>query len=122
MGHNDINCNSQGTGGFSVRNHNHEFLSSTDFERDDAREFHNHRIAGVTGPAIVSGKSHVHKLDVLTDTFHDHFHKICDTTGPALYLQNGKHVHLIKGETTNNNDHDHDYYFVTLIEDPTNTP
>jgi hypothetical protein len=122
MGHNEINCNSEGTAGLRVRNHNHEFLSSTDFERDDAREFHNHRIAGVTGPAIAAGSSHVHKIDVLTDTFHNHFHRICDTTGPALYLPNGKHVHLIKGETTNNDDHDHDYYFVTLIEDPANVP
>ena len=132
MGHNVNNCNTQGTNadicntqgtsGASVRNHNHEFLSSTDFERDEARELHNHRIAGVTGPPIIAGRSHVHKIDVLTDTFHDHFHRICDTTCPALYLPSGKHVHLVKGETTNNDGHDHDYYFVTLIEDPTNIP
>jgi hypothetical protein len=105
-----------------IRNHNHEFLSSTDYERDDEGELHNHRIAGVTGPPIKHGKSHIHKINEYTDTFGDHFHAICDTTGPALYLPGGKHIHLVKGTTTIADGHDHDYYFTTLIEDPTNVP
>ena len=108
-----------------TKNHNHEFLSSTDYEKDDAGVEHNHRIAGVTGPPIKYGNSHVHKVDELTDTFDDHFHKICDTTGPALYLPGGKkHIHLLKGTTgvADDNNHDHEYFFATLIEDPTNVP
>ena len=109
-----------------VKNHNHEFLSSTDYEKDDECVEHNHRIAGVTGPPIKCGKSHVHKLSELTDTFKDHFHKVCDTTGEALYIPGGKgkHIHLIKGTTGpgDDNKHVHDYYFTTLIEDPTNVP
>jgi hypothetical protein len=66
---------------------------------------HNHRIAGVTGLPIKCGKSYIHEVVVLTDTFVDHFHKICDITGPG-----------------DNNNHTHDYYFTTLIEDPTNVP
>ena len=104
-----------------IENHNHEFLSSTDYEEDEG-VLHNHRIAGVTGPPIICGRSHVHKVEVFTDTFHDHFHKVCAITGPALALPCGKHIHLIQGETTNNDGHDHDYYFVTLIQDPTNMP
>ncbi|OOM77380.1 YmaF family protein [Clostridium puniceum] len=104
---------------YKVKNHNHEFESSTDYFEGVV---HNHRIAGVTGPPIEYGKSHVHKIAVLTDTFGDHFHKICDTTGPALFLPGGKHIHLVKGETTFDAGHDHDYYFATLIEDPTNVP
>jgi hypothetical protein len=106
----------------TIKNHNHEFLSSTDYEKDDERVIHNHRIAGTTGPAIKCGKSHVHKIKVLTDTFDDHFHGICDTTGPAIFLPGGKHIHLVKGETTCNDGHQHDFYFTTLIEDPTNVP
>lgn len=107
---------------YNVKNHNHEFLSSTDYEKDDECVEHNHRIAGVTGPPIRCGKSHVHKIAVFTDTFDDHFHKICDTTGQALYIQDGKHIHLLKGTTEEADGHDHDYYFTTLIEDPTNVP
>ena len=119
----ECNTNSvQATTGIRVRNHDHEFLSSTDYERDEARQCHNHRIAGVTGPPIICGRSHVHKVEEFTDTFNDHFHKVCVITGPALALPGGKHIHLIKGETTNNDGHDHDYYFVTLIQDPTNMP
>lgn len=107
---------------YKIKNHNHEFLSSTDYEEDDEGVEHNHRIAGVTGPPIKCGKSHVHKVDELTDTFGDHFHKICDTTGPALFLKGGKHIHLLKGTTSVADNHDHDYYFTTLIEDPSNVP
>jgi hypothetical protein len=85
---------------------------------------HNHRIAGVTCLPIKCGKSYIHEVAVLTDTFVDHFHKICDTTDPAVYLPGGKHIHLLKGTTGpgDNNNHTHDYYFTTLIEDPTNVP
>lgn len=107
---------------YKVKCHNHEFLSSTDYKKDDECVVHNHRIAGVTGPPIECGKSHVHKIAVLTDTFCDHFHKICDTTGPALFLPGGKHIHLLKGTTEEADGHVHDYYFTTLIEDPTNVP
>lgn len=119
QGTNVNNCNTQGTSGAIVRNHNHEFLSSTDY---DGEIEHNHRIAGVTGPAIRQGMSHVHKIEEYTDTFGDHYHKICDTTGPAIYISKDKHIHLIKGETTFDAGHDHDYYFTTLIEDPSNVP
>lgn len=126
MGYNYDGCDKEDKGSKwdKIFNHNHEFLSSTDYERDEEREEHNHRIAGVTGPPIKYDKSHVHKIAVYTDTFDDHFHKICDTTGPALYLKDGKHVHLLKGTTdaAEENNHTHDYYFTTLIEDPSNVP
>ncbi|WP_099716597.1 MULTISPECIES: YmaF family protein [unclassified Clostridium] len=105
-----------------IKNHNHEFLSSTDYKEDDECVIHNHRIAGVTGPPIKYGKSHIHKVNEFTDTFDDHFHGICDTTGPAIELPGGKHIHLVKGKTTVNDGHQHDYYFATLIQDPSNVP
>lgn len=124
MGNNNNNCcrYSQQGNENRVINHNHEFISSTDYAKDDDCELHNHRIAGVTGPPIRYNQSHIHRINVLTDTFDDHFHRVSDITGPALYLQNGKHIHLVKGETSRNNGHVHHYYFTTLIEDPTNVP
>jgi len=124
MACNSNNCGrySQGNNVYRVKNHNHEFVSSTDYAKDEDCEVHNHRIAGVTGPPIRYDQSHIHRINVLTDTFDDHFHRISDITGPALYLPDGKHIHLVKGETSRNDGHDHDYYFTTLIEDPTNVP
>ncbi|GAA0076133.1 YmaF family protein [Clostridium sp. CTA-5] len=118
MGYN-YDCNNDKE---KIKNHNHEFESSTDYARDDEGVLHNHRISGVTGPPIKCGDSHIHKVAVLTDTFDDHFHKICDTTSKAINLPNGKHIHLLKGETSTEDGHDHDYYFATLIQDPTNVP
>jgi hypothetical protein len=102
--------------------HNHEFQANTDYEKDDEGMEHSHRIAGVTGPSIKYGKSHVHKIAVLTDTSSDHYHEISDTTGPALYLHGKKHVHLLKSKTTYDDGHEHYYYFTTLIEDPASMP
>ena len=104
-----------------LETHNHEFLSSTDYAENCDGEVHNHRIAGVTGPAIpTKNGSHVHKIESYVDTYDGHIHKICDVTGPALKLPNGKHIHLVEGTTTRNdcNNHKHDYYFATLIENP----
>lgn len=99
------------------RGHVHEFLGSTKFA-EQGRERHNHRFAGVTCEAIRYGNSHVHKLRANTDS-RDHHHEICDTTGPAIYVGCGKHVHLVKGRTTREDGHVHEYIFATLIEDPT---
>ena len=84
--------------------HVHEYEGSTRFaERCDDK--HNHRFAGVTGEPIKYGKSHVHKLATNTD-YVDHHHKICVTTGPAIYVGNGKHVHLIEAPTEKEKNYD----------------
>lgn len=77
---------------FRIPNHNHEFATSTDYAENDECVIHNHRTAGLTGPAI--------------------------------WLINGKHIHLVKGETgrADGNNHDHDYFFTTQIQDPSNVP
>ena len=97
--------------------HVHEFEGSTMFA-EECEDRHNHRFAGVTGEAIRRGNSHVHKLATNTD-FVDHYHQICDTTGPAIDVGNGKHVHLVNGYTTCSDGHRHQYIFATLIEAPT---
>lgn len=111
----DQNCN-------RIINHNHEFLSSTDYARDDNGDIHNHRIAGVTSPPIRYRESHIHIVEVLTDTFDDHFHVIRYTTGRAINLPGGKHIHLVRGVTSRNDGHQHNFYFTTLIENPSNVP
>ena len=98
--------------------HVHEFQGSTRLACMDCT-IHNHRFAGVTEEAIPRGRSHVHRLRTNTDFFEEHFHEICDTTGPAIYVGNGKHVHFVKGRTTRRDGHTHEYNFATLIEAPT---
>lgn len=96
--------------------HTHEFLGSTKLAelQDDP---HNHRFAGVTGQAIKYGRSHVHKIRTNTDFF-DHFHEVIVTTGPAIPVGDGRHVHFVMGRTTLNDGHRHKFIFATLIEKP----
>lgn len=107
---------------YERKSHNHEFQSMTDYEKDNEGMEHTHHIAGVTGPSIRYEQSHIHRVRVYVDTSGDHYHEISDTTGPALYLNDKKHVHLIRGTTSYDDGHTHDYYFITLVEDPANVP
>lgn len=100
------------------RNHVHEYLGSTHFS-EFGFERHNHRFAGVTGPAISSGRSHIHEFFNRTDTTDRHFHNMRDFTGSAVFLENGRHIHFGEGNTTFNDGHLHRFDFATLIEDPT---
>ncbi len=100
----------------NVQTHVHEFTASTKLaEEDDDR--HNHRFAGVTSEVIPRGNSHVHSILVNTD-FLDHHHEVAITTGPAIHVGEGKHIHLIKGTTTFDDGHVHDLLFTTLIDKP----
>lgn len=97
--------------------HVHEFLGSTQLA-DYCGGIHNHRFAGVTSQAIPTGNSHVHRISINTDYFSDHFHGICIITGPAIDVGGGKHVHLVTGYTTCEENHKHRFIFTTLIENP----
>ncbi|MBP3964784.1 YmaF family protein [Paenibacillus lignilyticus] len=101
-----------------AQRHDHEFEGSTKLaEEGDDR--HNHRFAGVTGQAIKSGNSHVHEIDLTRTDFFGHFHKLKKiTTGPAIPVGNGKHVHFVMGKTTLADGHVHRFNFATLIDAP----
>ncbi len=99
--------------------HVHEFLGSVEYaECGQCR--HNHRFAGVTDEVIPCGpNSHVHMLTTRTDFCGDHFHDICEITGPAVYVGECRHVHFVCGETSKQDRHDHEFIFATLIDNPT---
>ena len=98
--------------------HVHEFLGSTKIA-EIKEDPHNHRFAGVTGEAIGEGSCHVHKIKTNTDFYENHFHMVIDTTGPAIPVGNdGRHIHYVKGMTTKEDGHCHEYIFGTLIENP----
>lgn len=99
------------------QSHVHEYLGSTRIAVEN-KEPHNHRFAGVTSEAIPSGNSHIHQLLGNSDFFRDHLHEVGATTGPAIPVGNGRHVHFVFGTTTKNDGHVHKFIFATLIENP----
>ncbi|AJD32868.1 hypothetical protein AN649_05865 [Clostridium sporogenes] len=100
----------------SCQTHVHEYLGSTTIFEEIP---HNHRFAGVTSEAIPSGNSHVHQLLGNSDFSEIHLHEVGATTGPAIPVGGGRHVHFVYGTTTLDRGHVHEFIFATLIENPT---
>ena len=105
--------------------HVHEFLGSTMLAAppNNKRLVHNHRFAGVSGPAIPFRDSHVHVIKTRTDFFVNHFHKIKEISGIAIPVfdennQEVGHVHGFSGTTSVDFMHDHEFKGATLIDDP----
>lgn len=97
--------------------HDHEFLGSTrlaELEEDP----HNHRFAGVSGPAIKVPGGHVHVVQSRTDFYEDHFHVFRATSGLQIPVGDGRHVHFVEATTNEVDDHTHNLIFATLIENP----
>lgn len=102
--------------------HVHEVLGSTQTEDNNCDcGQHNHRFATVTGEAEYRQgvRGHVHRVEFRTDTYEGHNHEFCGYTEGAVDVGEGRHIHLIKDETTVSNRHDHDFIVATLIENPT---
>ncbi|MBU5484345.1 YmaF family protein [Clostridium sp. MSJ-11] len=112
----DCNCNGSNDPNGS-QTHVHEFEGSTRLAEQGA-ERHNHRFAGVTSEVIPMGNSHVHAILTNTDFFEDHHHELGVTTGLAINVGGGKHIHLATGVTTIDDGHNHSFIFTTLIQDP----
>lgn len=94
--------------------HVHEFVGSTQIN-----DGHNHRFAGVSGPAILTNSSHVHRIAVRTDFYEDHVHRLNRLTGRAIDVGGGRHIHfVINGLVTLADGHRHPYRVATLIDDP----
>ena len=103
----------------STQRHVHEFVGSVRLAEIGSNDVHNHRFAGVTGDAIPSRGSHVHRLVARTDFFDDHFHIINVITGPAIPVGNGqRHVHYVYACTRESDGHRHMFRVATLIENP----
>lgn len=101
-----------------VQTHDHEFEGSVQIALTSEGDPHNHRFAGITGEVIpISATQHVHRVETRTDFYEDHFHLICDRTGPAIPVGD-RHVHFLAAQTSENDGHRHEFRFATLINDP----
>ncbi|AIQ53115.1 YmaF family protein [Paenibacillus sp. FSL R7-0331] len=101
-----------------AQRHVHEFAGSTKLAEEGA-DRHNHRFAGFTGQSIWIGSSHIHEIDFSKTDYAGHFHTLRKIrTGPAIPVGNGKHVHFVSGETSENSGHVHAFNFATLIQSP----
>ncbi len=101
----------------SGQTHTHEYLGSTKIA-EAQEDPHNHRFAGVTSEIIPSYNTHVHQLLGNSDFYEDHHHEVGATTGPAVDVGGGKHIHLVTGSTTLDDGHVHQFTFATLIDNP----
>jgi len=71
---------------------------------------HHHRYAGITESAP-SGVQHVHYYIAETSFDDGHTHQIRGTTGPAIPLPGGGHVHHFEGYTTINGRTPHAHHY-----------
>ncbi|MBQ7757871.1 YmaF family protein [Anaerotignum sp.] len=98
--------------------HVHEITGSTAVFNERNEECHNHRFATVSGESIRYGNSHVHEIKFRTDFADGHFHEFRGTSGPAIEVGNGKHVHFASACTEEEDGHRHRFQVASLIESP----
>ena len=97
--------------------HVHEILGST-LIAERCEDPHNHRFATVSGEAIRSGNSHVHKIKFRTDSYDGHFHEFEGTSDPAIFVGDGKHIHFASAFTRESDGHKHEFKVASLIDTP----
>lgn len=99
--------------------HVHEILGST-LIAERCNDCHNHRFATVSGEAIRSGNSHVHRIKFKTDSYEGHFHEFEGTSGPAIPIpgSDGRHVHFATAFTKEADGHKHEFRVASLIDNP----
>jgi hypothetical protein len=103
---------------YNEQKHVHEVLGSVQIA-EPREDPHNHRFATVSGEAIRFGMNdHYHEVKFRTDFFEDHYHEFYGRTTLAIPVGDGRHVHFLQSETTENDRHRHNFRVATLIDDP----
>ncbi|SFM25600.1 YmaF family protein [Pelosinus propionicus] len=92
--------------------HVHVYTAETDVSDD-----HQHMFLGVTGPARVEGRSHVHQIctrtSFLAENSSGHWHWVDIMTDRAIAMPDGTHTHYFEGRTSMNDGHCHNFSDVT---------
>ncbi|MHC1682548.1 MAG: YmaF family protein [Clostridiaceae bacterium] len=81
--------------------HSHSFSGTTTYDQG-----HIHHYGGVTS-IEEGGVPHVHEIEDFTTYNRGHQHPYTTRTGPAIYLPNGLHYHVIQTRVKLVNNHIH---------------
>ncbi|WP_167577735.1 YmaF family protein [Ammoniphilus sp. YIM 78166] len=90
-----------------VITHSHYFKGVTSIE---GKGGHFHTFHYTTNPES-DEPNHVHHYVGYTSTDERHNHEFTGKTGPAIYLQDGSHYHIVSGYTTVRSYSTHRHYF-----------
>jgi hypothetical protein len=92
--------------------HVHVYTTET-----DVADAHQHLFLGISGPACIEGKSHVHQIRTRTSFVAEdckgHWHWVDVKTDRAISMPDGSHTHYFAGRTSMNDGHYHNFSDVT---------
>lgn len=86
-------------------NHSHYFKGYTSIEGG-----HYHTIEYVTD-AEATGPNHTHNYVGFTSSDNNHNHEFFGRTGPAIFLEDGTHYHIVEGFTKDPELRMHQHYY-----------
>lgn len=93
-----------------VHVHVHLYNTETDIADD-----HQHVVMGVSGPANMVGRSHVHSICTRTSFVDGHWHWVNIMTDRAVAMPDGTHTHYFAGRTSMDDGHCHNFSDVTNL-------
>lgn len=106
-GENDMmDCN----GKKQINVHVHVYNTELDIADD-----HQHVLLGVTSPANMVGRSHVHGIRTRTSFVEGHWHWVDIMTDRAVPMPDGTHIHYYAGRTSMDDGHCHNFADVTNL-------
>jgi hypothetical protein len=92
--------------------HVHVYTAET-----DVADEHQHLFLGISGPARIEGRSHVHQIRIRTSFIAEdckgHWHWVEVRTDQAISMPDGSHTHYFADRTSTNNGHYHNFSDVT---------
>lgn len=90
--------------------HVHVYNTETDIADD-----HQHVAMGVSGPADMVGRSHVHAIRIRTSFVDGHWHWVDIMTDRAVAMPDNTHTHYFAGRTSMDDGHCHNFSEVTNL-------
>ncbi|WP_378956415.1 YmaF family protein [Pelosinus sp. sgz500959] len=90
--------------------HVHVYNTETDISDE-----HQHVLLGVSGPANMVGRSHIHGIRTRTSFTEDHWHWVDIMTDRAITMPDGTHTHYFAGRTSMDDGHCHNFSNVTNL-------
>jgi len=94
----------------NVHIHVHAYSALTDIADD-----HQHVLMGVSGPAEIVGRSHVHPIRIRTSFVEGHWHWVDIMTDIAIAMPDETHCHYFAGRTSRDDGHCHNFSDVTNV-------